>query len=112
MELLARSHILLHASVKEGWGLVVLEAGSQWTPSVVYGVGGLVDTVKDGKTGIIVPSCDPHDLAKAVLSLYADRSKFALMQKQAMMWSNTFHWGDVIKESRALIAQAYETYYR
>ena len=26
MELMARAHILLHASVREGWGLVVLEA--------------------------------------------------------------------------------------
>ena len=29
--LLAQAHILLHASVKEGWGLVVLEAAAQGT---------------------------------------------------------------------------------
>src|SRR5258706_3502435 len=41
--LLSRAHILLHASVKEGWGLVVLEAASVGTPAVVYNVHGLRD---------------------------------------------------------------------
>lgn len=106
--LLARSHLLLHASVKEGWGLVVLEAGSQWTPSVVYKVNGLVDVVKDGKTGSIVPSCDPHDLANATLSLYADANAYSKMQKAAYVWSNNFHWDDVISESHALLTSVYE----
>lgn len=108
--LLARSHLLLHASVKEGWGLVVLEAGSQWTPSVVYRVSGLVDVVKDGKTGRIVPTCDPHDLANAALSLYADSKIYSRMQKAAYIWSNTFLWEDVIRESHALLTSAYETH--
>lgn len=108
--LLAHSHLLLHASIKEGWGLVVLEAGSQWTPSVVYGVNGLIDVVKDGKTGRIVPTCDPHDLANAALSLYADSKIYSRMQKAAYIWSNTFLWNDVIRESHALLTRAYETH--
>lgn len=107
--LLARSHILLHTSVKEGWGLVVLEAGSQWTPSVVYKVNGLVDVVKDGKTGRIVPTCDPHDLATMALALYADSNVYTKMQKDAYEWNNNFRWHDVIRESHALLVSTYET---
>ncbi len=108
--LLARSHLLLHTSVKEGWGLVVLEAGSQWTPSVVYKVNGLVDVVKDGKTGRIVSTCDPHDLATMALSLYADSNAYIKMQKEAYVWSNSFRWNDVILESHALLVGLYEAH--
>ena len=34
-ERMRRAHLLLHASVKEGWGLVVLEAAASGTPAVV-----------------------------------------------------------------------------
>src|SRR3989344_2967644 len=53
-ELMGRAHLLLHASVKEGWGLVVIEAASQATPSIVYNVSGLRDSVIDNKTGIVL----------------------------------------------------------
>src|SRR5258708_6108984 len=36
IELLKRAHIILHASIKEGWGLVIIEAASQATPAIVY----------------------------------------------------------------------------
>lgn len=107
-ELLKSSHILLHTSVKEGWGLVILEAGSQWTPSVVYAVSGLVDTVTDGKTGILVRSCDPNDLAREAVTLYKDKDRYQKMQKEAAVFSRSFRWEDVTKQSRTLITNAYE----
>lgn len=108
LDLLKQSHALLHTSVKEGWGLVVLEAGSQWTPSVVYGVPGLVDTVKDQKTGIIVRSCDPSDVAREAVALYNDKCRYQAMQKEVVVFSRSFRWEDVTKQSRALITNAYE----
>src|SRR5258706_6320022 len=50
-ELMKKAHIFLHASVKEGWGLVIIEAASQGTPAVTYNVKGLRDSVQDKKTG-------------------------------------------------------------
>lgn len=44
-EVMGKSHLLLVTSIKEGWGLVVTEAASQGTPSVVYDVDGLRDSV-------------------------------------------------------------------
>lgn len=108
LAIMGESHVLLHASVKEGWGLVVLEAGSQWTPSVVYGVGGLVDTVKDGDTGIIVNSCSPHDLARSVVDLYTNKHVYHHMQKRAHEWSGSFRWTDAVKQSRDLLYHVYE----
>lgn len=107
-ELLRASHLLLHASVKEGWGLVVLEAASQWTPSVVYGVPGLVDTVRDGKTGIIVKNENPMNLASRAVSLFRDTKRYAEMQKQGAKFSDSFRWEEVTIQSRRLLQEAYE----
>lgn len=46
LERLARAHVLIATSVREGWGLVVSEAGSVGTPSVAYDVAGLRDSVR------------------------------------------------------------------
>jgi len=64
-------------SVREGWGLAITEAARSGTPAVVYRVGGLVDSVDDGKTGYVVDQ-DPLALANATARLFAnDYAAFA-----------------------------------
>jgi glycosyltransferase involved in cell wall biosynthesis/O-antigen/teichoic acid export membrane protein len=43
---LARAHVLIATSVREGWGLVVTEAASVGTPTIAYDVAGLRDSVR------------------------------------------------------------------
>ena len=50
---LQKAHLLLHTSVREGWGLNVIEANAMGTPVVVYPGGGLVDSTVDGVTGLV-----------------------------------------------------------
>ncbi len=66
IELLQKSHVLAVTSIKEGWGLVVTEAGSQGTPAVVYDVDGLRDSVRDEKTGIVCRKNTPQKLAVGI----------------------------------------------
>ena len=80
--LMAKAHILLHASVKEGWGLVVLEAASVGTPSVVYDVPGLRDVVKNRKTGIVVRNNSPQEMVKEALRLMGDKKQYQKFQKK------------------------------
>ena len=49
---LQKAHLLLHTSMREGWGLNVIEANAMGTPAVVYPVGGLVDSTVHGQTGL------------------------------------------------------------
>jgi glycosyltransferase involved in cell wall biosynthesis len=49
---LMQAHVLLHTSVREGWGLNVIEANALGTPAVVYPVAGLVDSTVHGETGL------------------------------------------------------------
>ncbi len=44
-ERLARAHVVVATSVREGWGLIVSEAASFGTPTIAYNVPGLCDSV-------------------------------------------------------------------
>ncbi len=56
----------------EPFGMVAVEAMACGVPVVASAVGGMVDTVVDGVTGVHVPPRDPYRLAQAVRSLLDD----------------------------------------
>lgn len=102
-ERLSRAHILLHASVKEGWGLVVLEAAAVGTPAVVYNVSGLKDVVKDGKTGIVIRDNSPAEMAREAVKLQQDSVRYGSYQKNAKAWVDSLKWHDVVKKSLKIL---------
>lgn len=105
-DLMRRAHVLLHASVKEGWGLVVLEAAFVGTPSVVYNVPGLRDVVKNGKTGIVIRSNSPHEMATEALHLIDDKARYAVFQKNGKAWVESLKWSEATKASMALLQKS------
>ena len=62
------SHAAVFAcpSVYEPFGLINLEAMACETPVVASAVGGIVEVVEDGKTGLLVPPARPDELAAAI----------------------------------------------
>lgn len=101
--LMGSAHVLLHASIKEGWGLVVLEAASQGTPSVVYDVPGLRDTVQHNKTGVIVAKNSPQIMAQSALQMLADKKQYASFQREGAAWVKSLRWDDLTRKSLALL---------
>ena len=66
LDRLARAHVLVATSVREGWGLNVSEAAMCGTPSIGYAVPGLVDAVP-ASGGALVESTVPWpEVAEAV----------------------------------------------
>ena len=68
------ARVVTQKSLAEGFGLTVAEAMWKSRPVVASAVGGIVDQVIDGETGLLVR--DPHDLAgfgRSVSRLLADR---------------------------------------
>ena len=59
----------------EPFGITPLEAMACGTPVVAYRVGGLQDTVVDGKTGLLVPPGDLRALSAALGGLLADEKR-------------------------------------
>ena len=107
---MAKAHVLLHASVKEGWGLVVLEAGFLYTPSVVYNVPGLRDVVHDKITGIVVSDNSPLELARASLCLYRDKERYKKYQTNAHTWAESLTWDITGKKSETILKRAIGKY--
>ena len=105
-ELMSRAHLLLHASVKEGWGLVVLEAASVGTPAVVYNVSGLRDVVKHEKTGIVTRENSPQEMARQGMILLRNKEMYRQYQIHGKKWVNSLKWDDVIKKSLDLLKKA------
>lgn len=71
-ELLAGWDLTVIPSVAEAFGVAALESSAMGVPVVASNVGGLVDTVVDGKTGVLVPPSDPQALADGIISLLSD----------------------------------------
>jgi phosphatidyl-myo-inositol dimannoside synthase len=67
-----RAAIVSCPSRREGYGVVAREAMAHGRPVVASAVGGLLDAVQDGVTGIRVPSRDPMALRAAIEHLLAD----------------------------------------
>jgi glycosyltransferase involved in cell wall biosynthesis len=95
-EELRRAHFLLHASVREGWGLNVIEANAMGTPAVVYPVAGLVDSTIHGQTGWVVPRETPEDLAETVRSLLQQPQVYEQCRRQAWARAHEFQWSVVL----------------
>ena len=58
-ELMSTSWVTLQPSLKEGWGLTVMEAARFATPSIASDVPGLRDSIVPDETGVLVPHGDP-----------------------------------------------------
>ena len=105
LSLMARAHILLHASVKEGWGLVVIEAAGMGTPSVVYDVTGLRDSVKNGKTGIVLSENSAKEMARQALALLNNKRKYETIQKNGLAWAKSLTWDKATQKSMSLLEE-------
>jgi glycosyltransferase involved in cell wall biosynthesis/O-antigen/teichoic acid export membrane protein len=103
---MARAHCLLVPSVREGWGLVVIEANSVGTPAVAYDVPGLRDSVRDGVTGRLAASGDPESLARHAVELLAGPEEYAEMSRRARDWAQLFSWNETARQLLEVVDQS------
>jgi glycosyltransferase involved in cell wall biosynthesis len=68
-----RSAVVVCPSRRDGFNVVCAEAMAHGRPVVASAVGGLLDLVRDGETGLLVPPRDPPALRGAIERLLADR---------------------------------------
>ena len=66
VQLYSHAAVFVCPSVYEPFGLINLEAMACETPVVASAVGGILEVVEDGKTGLLVPPGHPEELAEAL----------------------------------------------
>ena len=95
--LFQRAWIHVLPSMKEGFGLSILEAAACGTPTVGYDVPGARDAVIQGKTGVLVPSGDTVSLGSCVTELLTDNERRRMLGDQATGWAKNFLWDDTAR---------------
>jgi glycosyltransferase involved in cell wall biosynthesis len=93
---LRRAHLLLHTSVREGWGLNVIEANAMGTPAVVYPVAGLVESTLHDQTGLVCERETPEALAARIVELLSDEPRYQRYRRAAWERAKTLHWDCVL----------------
>lgn len=80
--LLSACDVVLVPSLKEGFGLVAVEAMAAGKPVVASAVGGLPEIVVHGETGFLVEPNNPNAIARSLSELIDDPSLRERMGKQ------------------------------
>jgi glycosyltransferase involved in cell wall biosynthesis len=103
-EIYELSWVLALPSLKEGWGLVVGEAGMHGTPTVAYrSAGGTRESVADGQSGLLVDT--PKELTDALRAVLTEPQLRARLSACAREVSRQFTW-EHAQESFALVVES------
>lgn len=89
--LLASSTVMVLPSVREGWGLAVIEAAWQGTPTVAYrSAGGVTESIRDGVTGLLTDT--EAGLQEAVARVLGEPVLRQRLSDACREWAASFDW--------------------
>ena len=102
-ELLSRSWVNLTASSAEGWCLTVMEAAMYRTPSAALAVGGLTESIEDGRTGLLAD--EGTELTANVARMVSDHALRERLGETAYDRATGFTWERTARENLAVLEQ-------
>ncbi len=89
--LLDASWLMLVPSVKEGWGIAIMEAAARSVPAIAYTfAGGVTESIVDGETGVLV--ADLEEMVSQCRALLTDTEARLAMGKKARNRAQSFGW--------------------
>ncbi len=100
----ASSWVLALPSLKEGWGIVVMEAATHSVPSVAYHqAGGVAESIVDGRTGMLVHG-DVEDFARRLGELLESANRRQEMGAAAQERAQGFTWAATARAFAAVLS--------
>jgi glycosyltransferase involved in cell wall biosynthesis len=88
---LAAAWVHLLPSLKEGWGLSIVEAASMGTPSIAYrDAGGVQESIEDGRTGLLAE--DRQQFVEQTLHVLRDAEERERLGANAESRATQFSW--------------------
>ena len=101
-EELSRAWVHVLPSVKEGWGLSIVEAGHVGTPSVAYAhAGGVTESILDGVSGLLAQ--DQDDLTVQISAILRSELLRAELGHKAQVHAGEFTWEAAAATIRAAL---------
>jgi phosphatidylinositol alpha-1,6-mannosyltransferase len=92
----------------EGFGIVYLEAGTYGKPVLAGNVGGALDAVVDGETGLLIDPTDHLALASAATKLLLDRDLARRLGQAGAERARSFAWPAICARVEALLLERIE----
>jgi glycosyltransferase involved in cell wall biosynthesis len=96
---LAISDALCLPSYREGFGSIVIDAAALGVPAIGSNIPGLVDSIEDGKTGLLFPAGDVDALAGIMAEFLENPGKYAKMRLSARTRVDEFFTADVLYDA-------------
>jgi len=107
VQLYSHAAVFCCPSVYEPFGIINLEAMACETPVVASAVGGILEVVVDGETGLLVPPGNPDALAAALTQLLNDPDTRQRMgQAGRRRVEAQFSWASVAERTERVYADA------
>jgi glycosyltransferase involved in cell wall biosynthesis len=104
--LLASTRVCVCPSLKEGWGLTVIESNAAGAPVVATDVPGLRDSVRHDETGFLVADSDLCGFTDRIAQLLDDDALAQRMSRAARTWASRFDWDDAAAKMAGALEQA------
>jgi len=102
---LAAMDLFVYPSLREGFGLAIVEAMAAGVPVVATQSGGPSDIIEQGVSGVLVPPGDAEALGAVVRSLLADPERRRRIAQAARDRANQFDMERVVRETEELYGQ-------
>ncbi len=107
VQLYSHAAVFCCPSVYEPFGIINLEAMACETPVVASAVGGILEVVVDGETGLLVPPANPEALAAALTRLLNDPDTRRRMgQAGRRRVEAQFSWASIAERTERVYADA------
>lgn len=89
-------HLYLHASLKEQFGLTILEALNSAIPCISLDRGAVNELIINGKNGFLIEGNDPEAFMKAIIKTVSDPILYQELSKNAFEASLDYNINDYI----------------
>ena len=97
------SDVFIRTSLSEGLGNSFLEAMTFGLPVVATPVGGIIDFIKDGVTGVLVTPEDKESIKEGILRLENREFLLSIKNQGKDLAVNSYDWNNISKEFDSIL---------